>query len=185
MSKKGMNRRQFLHTSSMAAAGAAAVASGTMLMASDGAWAMELSAIDAHEGLTLLRMARQLYPHDTLADMYYAQVVADLDAGAREDAALAALLKEGVAELDAAYGVNFTDLSEGYQLKALLPMESSAFFQKVRGTVVVSLYNNPLVWRHFGYEGPSFDFGGYLDRGFDDITWVGTPPPEASPTRTG
>ncbi len=40
MSKKGMNRRQFLQTSSLATAGAAAVASGAVLMAPDGAWAL-------------------------------------------------------------------------------------------------------------------------------------------------
>ena len=51
-------------------------------------------------------------------------------------------------------------------------MESSAFFQTVRGTTVVSLYNNPLVWRHFGYEGPSYGFGGYIHRGFDDLNWL-------------
>ncbi len=74
MSTKGMNRRQFLQTSGLTAAGAAAVASGSMLMASDGAWALELSAMDGETGMTLLKMARQVYPHDTLADMYYVDV---------------------------------------------------------------------------------------------------------------
>jgi hypothetical protein len=34
------------------------------------------------------------------------------------------------------------------------------------------LYNNPLVWRYFGYEGPSAHLGGYINRGFDDISWI-------------
>ena len=34
------------------------------------------------------------------------------------------------------------------------------------------LYNNPAVWRHFGYEGPSAEFGGYINRGFNDIGWL-------------
>ena len=46
---------------------------------------------------------------------------------------------------------------------------------------VVALYNNPLVWRHFGYEGPSAEFGGYIDRGFDDLTWLPRPSEDASP----
>ena len=58
MSNTGMNRRQFLQTSGLAAAGAAAgaamVASGTVLMASDGAWALELGAVSADEGMAEL-----------------------------------------------------------------------------------------------------------------------------------
>jgi len=78
-------------------------------------------------------------------------------------------------------GVKFAELSEGNRLKVLKAREDSAFFQKVRGTTVTTLYNNPLVWRHFGYEGPSFEFGGYLERGFDDVSWLPDPSENASP----
>ena len=56
-----------------------------------------------------------------------------------------------------------------------------ACFQKVRGQCIVSIYNNPLAWRHFGYEGSSHEFGGYIDRGFDDLAWLPQPPEDASP----
>ncbi len=181
MSNRGMNRRQFLQTSGLAAAGAAAIASGSVIMASDGAWALELGTLTGHEGVTLLGMSRRLYPHPSLGDMYYAAVVEQLDAGAKDDAGLAGLIKDGVGQLDAARGVNWVDLSEGYQLEVLKSMEATPFFQKVRGTTVVALYNNPLVWRHFGYEGPSYEFGGYLERGFDDLRWAGQPSEDASP----
>ena len=181
MSGKGMNRRQFLHTSGLAAAGAAAVASGATLTASDGAWALQLGALTGHEGLALIQMCRQLYPHDALGDLYYAGVVEMLDTEAKTNGDLAGLLKEGVASLDSATGVAFAELSEGYQLEVLSAMETSPFFQTVRGKVVVGLYNNPLVWRHFGYEGASYDFGGYLYRGFDDVRWSGDPTEDASP----
>jgi hypothetical protein len=42
----------------------------------------------------------------------------------------------------------------------------------VRGHTVVGLYNIPEVWKYFGYQGPSFPHGGYLDRGFNDINWI-------------
>lgn len=180
MSRTGMNRRQFLQTSGLAAAGAA-VASGSVLMASDGAWALQLSTLTAEEGLALLKMTRQLYPHDSLGDMYYAGVVEALDAEAKGDGGTAGLIKEGVAALDGAMGVKFAELSDGNQLAVLTAMQASPFFQKVRGTTVVALYNNPLVWRHFGYEGPSYEFGGYLERGFDDLNWLDAPSEDASP----
>jgi hypothetical protein len=66
-------------------------------------------------------------------------------------------------------------------ISALTARQDSAFFQKVRGQTVVSLYNNPLAWRHFGYEGASAEFGGYLERGFDDLNWLPQPPEDASP----
>lgn len=183
MSRSGMNRRQFLQSSGLAAAGAAAVASGAVLTAPDGAWALELGTLGEHEGKTLLVMTRRLYPHETLSDMYYAGVVGALDAEAKDDKETAGLIKTGVADLDQARGMTWLELSEGNQLAVLKEQQDSAFFQKVRGTTVVALYNNPLVWRHFGYEGASYDFGGYIDRGFDDLNWLARPDLEASPPK--
>jgi hypothetical protein len=36
----------------------------------------------------------------------------------------------------------------------------------------VALYDSAEVWDLLGYEGPSFDKGGYLHRGFDDLDWL-------------
>ena len=141
----------------------------------------EVTTLDAHEGMTLLGMTRQLYPHDSLGDIYYAGVVEALDGEAKGNGELAGTIKEGVAELDGAMGVKWIELSDGNQLAVLKSMEDGGFFQKVRGTTVVALYNNPLVWRHFGYEGSSHEYGGYLERGFDDLRWAGEPSADASP----
>jgi hypothetical protein len=46
------------------------------------------------------------------------------------------------------------------------------FFNKVRSDLIVSFYNQPDIWHRFGYEGSSFEYGGYLHRGFDDINWL-------------
>ena len=51
-------------------------------------------------------------------------------------------------------------------------IESTPFFQGVRGGMMVSLYNNPDVWPLFGYEGESYSKGGYLEHGFNDIDWL-------------
>jgi hypothetical protein len=50
--------------------------------------------------------------------------------------------------------------------------ESGALFQKLRGDLLVSLYNNKEIWPKLGYEGASADKGGYIDRGFNDIDWL-------------
>jgi hypothetical protein len=180
--KYAVNRRDFLKTGSGAIAGAAAVTSGTAaLVSSQPAAAMQLDTLSAHEGATLLRMCREIYPHPSLADGYYAPLVESLDQEAGDNPETAELLKQGVAGLDAAMGIAWLDLSDGNRLKVLKDIESDAFFQKIKGKTVSDLYNNPLVWRHFGYEGEAFSKGGYTQRGFDDLTWLPQPSEEASP----
>jgi hypothetical protein len=178
-----MDRRRFLETSSRAAVGVVIAAAGgtTLLMASDGAWAMSLEALSAADATTLLKALRVIYPHDSLSDQYYAVVVAALDQDAKANGETAALLKDGIAGLDQAQGIPFAELSEGNQLSTLEAIQDSAFFQAIRGKAVVALYNNPLLWRAFGYEGASFEHGGYIERGFDDLGWLPDPSPEASP----
>ena len=121
------------------------------------------------------------YRRSLVLGLIASALVAALGAAAAKDAKLAKMLADGVKELNAAVGVDFVDLSDGNKLAVLKANQGGAFFQKVRGTCVVSLYNQPLVWRHFGYEGPSADFGGYIERGFDDANWLPTPPEDASP----
>lgn len=182
MSKRILRRRDFLKSAGSAAAVVAVAASGaTTILASDGAWGMELAALPAHEAEVLVRMTRQLYPHEMLGDVYYAEVVEALDTKVAADPELAALVKSGVGELDASFGVPFLRLSPGVQLEALKRMETRAFFQKVRGHTVVALYNNKNLWPTFGYQGSSSEEGGYLYRGFQDAGWTVEPDAAASP----
>ena len=48
----------------------------------------------------------------------------------------------------------------------------SPFFRSVYQATIDHLYNDERVWSHIGYEGSSFEKGGYLGRGFDDIDWL-------------
>lgn len=181
-----MKRREFLHKGAIAAAGAAAITTGFVpeiapaqtKPAAD--WTSSLKTLSPHEGKTLLKMSRQLYPHAKLSDAMYAKVVKDLDAEAKSTPDTAKLLHEGVTGLDGG-SKKFVDMSAEEQLTALKGIESSPFFQKVRGTEIVSLYNNPEVWKQFGYRGSAYEMGGYLTHGFNDLKWLPDPPESASP----
>ncbi len=172
MKGKGMDRRQFLQSSGLTIAGAAAAGGIAMIVDPKGAWALTLAALDRHTAETLVAVCREMYPHDAIGDIYYARVVETLDQKAAGDSELAKTLKNGVAALDRTYGIAFLDLSEGHRLKALKSMENTGFFQTVRGTTVTTLYNDEQVWRFFGYEGSAFEYGGYIDRGFNDLGWL-------------
>ena len=45
----------------------------------------------------------------------------------------------------------------------------------MHATTVVALYDDHEVWDLLGYEGSSFEKGGYLHRGFDDLDWLPRP----------
>jgi hypothetical protein len=177
-----MKRREFLQKGAIVVAGAAVAVSGVNVVA-DAAdqWTSGLKTLNAHEGETLLKVARQIFPHDRLADTDYIVVVMDLDTEAAAKPETAKVLRDGVANLDSANGAKFVSLSDDKQLAALQKVDDTPFFQKVHSTEVVSLYNNHAVWKKLGYQGPSYQIGGYLHRGFNDLNWLPDPPASASP----
>ncbi len=132
-----------------------------------------------HERKTTLRVSRAMYPHASLPDEAYEPVVGKIEADARASAAVRATIEQGIAELDTP--TPFQELDADAQLAALERTEGSDYFDLVRSATVVALYDNPLVWKAFGYEGPSVHLGGYIDRGFDDLDWLPDPPIELAP----
>ena len=170
MSTARFNRRQFLESTGRTIA-ASSLTACMPAVATGGA---PLKALDAYTATVLTRVCRVMFPHDALNDNYYAACVEGLDEKAVKDAEVAAMLTKGVEALDGAGAVKFTDMDESTQTETLAAIEGTPFFSAIQGHVVVALYNNPKVWPQFGYEGASFPFGGYLDRGFDDIDWLPT-----------
>ena len=169
-SPRHMTRRQLL--SSGTALGAALVVGPGYLMHSTEAWATEVAHLEPATMATLVQMARDIYPHDRLADGYYAAAVKGHDTADGKDA-----IEAGVATLDtlAVSAGHPSYVETGWEtdrIALLRQIESTPFFQGVRGGLVVGLYNQQEVWAHFGYEGESYSKGGYIDRGFDDISWL-------------
>jgi hypothetical protein len=126
---------------------------------------------------TIAAAARTLYPHDALPDDVYGRVGDKLAEAAREDSGAAQTIEEGVSALNG--GRPFADLDAAEQLEAVKGIEGSDFFELVRSTAIVEVYSDQRTWQAFGYEGPSFDKGGYIDRGFNDLDWLPDPEAEA------
>ncbi len=159
------------------------LAAGSVLtaLAPSRAWAVELKTLSSAEGTTLMKMGRTLFPHAKLPDAVYALLAKDLDAGATADSKTTALLRDGIVSLDKAAGGNFAKASGAKQLAAVKSMEATPFFAAVRGKCVTSLYDNDMAFTAFGYPGSSWEKGGYITRGFQDLKWLPEPSKEASP----
>lgn len=175
--KRTQVTRRTLLRGAATAGPAAALASAGVAVTSEAAWADTAKTLSPHVMATLVLVARDIFPHDHLADSYYAIAVGGYDGLAEKSADTKAMIENGVARLDAdakdRYGAEYLNLGWEDQRVAVLRLnEPTAFFKKLRGDLVVSLYNQKAVWPKFGYEGSSADKGGYIHRGFDDIDWL-------------
>lgn len=169
-SLKGLTRRDLLKRAS--ATGASFIVGTGFLAAPNAAWAYAPSHIDAETFATLVQMARDIYPHDQVADEFYVIAVKGYDSAEAAEG-----IKAGITALNAAaQGAGFDSyLATGWErdrVDILRGMEDDGFFQQIRGGLVTGLYNQKAVWPIFGYEGESFTQGGYIDRGFNDINWL-------------
>lgn len=109
----------------------------------------------------LAAVARALFPHAFLSDAHYARLADgwwQAQPAAERPAAAAALAAADPARPD-----------------TLARFLATPAGQSLRFALVVGLYADPAVYRRFGYQGPSAEEGGYLERGFDDLDWLPRP----------
>ncbi|HWA44961.1 MAG TPA: Twin-arginine translocation pathway signal [Hypericibacter adhaerens] len=168
-----VSRRDFMVTSGAAAF----MITNIAVIHTQEAWGLEVKALRPATMRTLIQVARDIYPHKQLADKYYAMALMGYDEQAQKDPDLKTLIEMGVSGLDLrsrdvhhrAYAevTNETD-----RVAMLKEIEGTKFFQKIRSGLVTGLYNNKEVWPLFGYEGSSWEQGGYIHRGFNDLDWL-------------
>jgi len=173
-----MKRREFLKTGALAIVAGAAAAK-TVGVARASSETPKFASLSDAQANALLAMTRRIFPHSKISDAPYWKVVGDIDAAMKADPATSKLIVDGVAQLDASG--SFSKLDPKQQTAALKSIETTPFFQKVRSVELNNLYNDPELWKAFGYQGPAFKFGGYIKRGFDDLAWLPDPPESASP----
>ncbi|MDQ8698405.1 Twin-arginine translocation pathway signal [Hyphomicrobium sp. LHD-15] len=133
--------------------------------------------LNADQKTTLLRVARDIYPHDDLLDDAPYQAVLDaILVEAESSPEVADLLSKGLADLEQRaqhiYKANYIAISKPEEREGVLrTIELTDFFQKIKGGLLMGLYNNKTLWPKFGYDGSSWETGGFIDKGFDKIDW--------------
>lgn len=149
--------------------GAAAGGLSLSVLRTSKAWAETPDSDSA--GKLLASMARQLYPHDVDASVY-ADVMDSVLSAAASDPQLQKSLDQATSQLNDASGGDFLAAGENLQLVAMKGMEQASWFTAIQGQVLPRIYNHPVIWKHIGYPGSSVEYGGYKDRGFNDIDWL-------------
>jgi hypothetical protein len=131
-------------------------------------YAVEFKSLDRARARLLLSVMRTLFPHDFLPDDQYLKIVEMIDAKAAADPGVASMVNAALA----AFPVDFAATDEVQREDYLRSIEGSPFFGIIYQETLVGLYGDPAVSTLLGFEGSSVDHGGYLKRGFDDISWL-------------
>ena len=136
------------------------------------ALAANLTTLDGAQAREMLAMTRALVPHDKLGDEYYWVVVEAIDKDMAGSPELATRIRAGLVQLNQAAGGDFTGADADKQIAAMKKLEDTAFFSDMLNKTQFNFYGNNAVWAKFGYEGSSWEKGGYIDRGFNDVKWT-------------
>ena len=132
----------------------------------------------------LIRVIRVAFPHPNFPDAPYERTADTILAEAATSTWFRVAITQGLLTLAHFAGGDFRELNDDDATKVLRRIEATEFFGFVRRTTVLNLYDNKDVWDALGYEGPSFDKGGYINRGFDDLDWLPAALIEESPDAT-
>jgi hypothetical protein len=171
-SGRQLTRRTFIKAAGATGATVYVVWSGPAGFGSRIALAADLTALNTARAKEMMAMTRQLFPHDKLGDEYYWVVVESIDHDMAGSPALAARIRDGLAELNHVAGGTFAAVDADKQVDVMKNLESTPFFSDMFSKTQFYFYNNKAVWPKFGYEGSSWENGGYINRGFNDVTWT-------------
>ncbi len=114
-------------------------------------------------------LAYTLFPHPSLERSHYAAVSIALQGALSADAGKLANARDTLARL-AQDG--FLAASQPVRESLLRSVEKTEFFGVAYGTTLNTLYSDKAVWAKFGYEGSAVEHGGYINRGFNNISWL-------------
>jgi len=167
MNNKKTTRRRFLVAAITFSAVAASVP-GTTWLRNSAAWA---ESTDDPDGL-LAHMARCLFPHDGISDNVYAEVMSGVITATADDPSMNAMLQAAESAFNSKRRKPWMSLDETEQVAVVQELQNEAFFAVILATVRGHFYYHPAVLQHLDYPGSSREYGGYINRGFDDIDWL-------------
>ena len=124
------------------------------------------------KGKVLSGVVYQLFPHERLNKDVYQQVTEQLSGKISDSAELTAMMDYALDVL-AGNGIEqWPELTEREKAASLEKIQQTPFFRFVLNETLGGIYRHPHTWKLLGFEGSSLEFGGYINRGLDDIDWL-------------
>jgi hypothetical protein len=117
-------------------------------------------------------LLRTIFPHARLADDFYLGVANSYLAEIKAKSAAVAEHDRGLALLDGSHIAPFFELPSVIRKSLVDKIDQEPFFKAIQWRGAELIYRNAEVWKMVGYEGSSVEYGGYHDRGFNDIDWL-------------
>jgi hypothetical protein len=115
----------------------------------------------------LASVAYDLFPFAGLTPALYVQV------GERLLQSGNPLVPEGLTQLrEFSDGTSWKELDEAARTSLLASIEDTPFFGLLRATTIEVLYRSTETFALVGYGGSAIEYGGYVNRGFDEIDWL-------------
>ena len=132
-----MDRRQFLAGTAASTVALMTITASTVIHTTE-AWGLETKVIKPEQMRTLIKMARDIFPHDRIADKFYAIACKTYDEKSATDPKLKTLIEDGLKRFDAAartaHKLPYAEVVWEAQRVALLKKNTdSALFKKMRG----------------------------------------------------
>ncbi len=170
--KNSLSRRDFLVLTQRALLSASALSMYPFSLRASDMDTLKLRHLDSSDGLMLASVSRLLFPHDSLPDSIYINVVRDIDKDMEANGDTRTLIAQASNSFNNKAGEAWLTLEMDEQIELLQSLQGSELFSYMLHRTIESLYRNPEVWKLLGYQGSSIEYGGYLHRGFDDIDWL-------------
>ena len=160
--------RQFGFT--VAAGGVAALLAPPLLQAATAG--IDEAALSAADLESIALYSHTLCPMLAPADPHYRAVTATVAQASRQNPATAALIREGLNTINRPGKPGFVALTPDQRAEIVLSQQGTALFNYLHWLTAESVLRDPTLWKQIGYQGSAIEFGGYLNRGFDDIDWL-------------
>ena len=132
----------------------------------------DATGIPGDKGKVLSGIVYQLFPHERLNKDVYEQVTEQLSGKIGDSAELTAMMDNALDVLAGNGNEQWPELTEQEKTAALEKIQQTPFFRFVLNETLGGIYRHPHTWELLGFEGSSLEFGGYINRGLDDIDWL-------------
>ncbi len=114
----------------------------------------------------------RLFPHERLDKDVYEQVTEQLSGKIGQSAELTAMMDDALEVLAVNGNERWPELTQQQKTASLEKIQQTPFFRFILNETLGGIYQHPRTWELLGFEGSSLEFGGYINRGLDDIDWL-------------